>query len=595
MHFSMRVELMKKMKELKSELLVYKVVVHNGVLGEAYKPRIDVSKPKVFNVSRVAQDFDNFLLSMKQFFRGNGIEDETTKINIASNYLTDVANLWWQGKCFKFEIQRREVKELFEAMDVIESLASFEVKKTDSSKPKPKPKGNGGGQKANEESNKPSRSHGKSNNQANKGNQSGDLTCFICGRNHIKRETLKLGSILSCSRVKKELFMSEHAFKRLDLPMEKASGFIKTVNFKKALIAGIAKGTLTHGFTRVKRATHTFVITLGCEALNKLTAKNKYLIPLIVDLLDQLDGARWFTKLDLRSKYYQTLEEHVEHLRKVFQVLHENELYVKEEKCSFTQKEVHAIDEWNLPIKVSELIAFLGLANYYRWFVKGYSKMTTPLTEVLNKNKAWDWCLKCQKAFEKIKEGMMSEPVLVLPDYSKSFVVFTDASDIAIGATVDDGRCGCFGKCVMIPNRIRIQIVVAVAFSVAIADIEDAITRITEMVTELLSVDKDLIRVKGREGFIVLHFVALQGNVDLLSRFLDLCPECVFDLSTRKQTALHIAAEYNSFEAFEAMVEWIQRKLVNTKRVLKSKILNSQDKDGNTALHLAAANNQQQV
>ncbi|XP_039015360.1 ankyrin repeat-containing protein BDA1-like [Hibiscus syriacus] len=115
------------------------------------------------------------------------------------------------------------------------------------------------------------------------------------------------------------------------------------------------------------------------------------------------------------------------------------------------------------------------------------------------------------------------------------------------------------------------------------------------MVTELLSVDKDLIRVKGREGFIVLHFVALQGNVDLLSRFLDLCPECVFDLSTRKQTALHIAAEYNSFEAFEAMVEWIQRKLVNTKRVLKSKILNSQDKDGNTALHLAAANNQQQM
>ncbi|GMI89194.1 hypothetical protein like AT4G10720 [Hibiscus trionum] len=114
----------------------------------------------------------------------------------------------------------------------------------------------------------------------------------------------------------------------------------------------------------------------------------------------------------------------------------------------------------------------------------------------------------------------------------------------------------------------------------------------TDTVTELVSVDKDLIRVKGRDGFTVLHYVACYGNVILLARFLKLCPECIFDLTTRRQTALHIAAENNRFEAFETMVEWIQRREKDNTRFLRSEILNQQDKDGNTALHLAAANNQ---
>ncbi|KAK8584246.1 hypothetical protein V6N12_068492 [Hibiscus sabdariffa] len=144
------------------------------------------------------------------------------------------------------------------------------------------------------------------------------------------------------------------------------------------------------------------------QALKKLTIKNKYPIPLIADLFDQLGGARWFTKLNLRSRYYQvriaagnkpkiacvtrygsyellsmpfgvtnslatfytlmnkvlqpfldqfivvylddiviyskTLVEHVEHLRQVFEVLRQNKLYVKKEKCLFSQKEVPFLD-----------------------------------------------------------------------------------------------------------------------------------------------------------------------------------------------------------------------------------------------------------
>ncbi|KAK8598367.1 hypothetical protein V6N13_094339 [Hibiscus sabdariffa] len=113
-----------------------------------------------------------------------------------------------------------------------------------------------------------------------------------------------------------------------------------------------------------------------------------------------------------------------------------------------------------------------------------------------------------------------------------------------------------------------------------------------DTVAEFVSVDRDLIRVKGREGFTVLHYVACHGNVQFLSRFLDICPDCIFDLTIWGQTALHISAENNRFKAFETIVEWIQRRVEGNNRILRSKILNLQDKDGNTALHLAAANNQ---
>ncbi|XVE69090.1 hypothetical protein DITRI_Ditri09bG0122300 [Diplodiscus trichospermus] len=115
-----------------------------------------------------------------------------------------------------------------------------------------------------------------------------------------------------------------------------------------------------------------------------------------------------------------------------------------------------------------------------------------------------------------------------------------------------------------------------------------------EMVVDLLSVNKDVVRVKGREGYTPLHYVAREGNGLLLSQFLDHCPDCILDLTIRKETALHIAARFNRLEAFKAIVEWIQKNTEGN-QFERRKILNLQDKDGNTALHIAASNNQPQM
>nr|XP_016481085.1 PREDICTED: uncharacterized mitochondrial protein AtMg00860-like [Nicotiana tabacum] len=147
-----------------------------------------------------------------------------------------------------------------------------------------------------------------------------------------------------------------------------------------------------------------------------------------------------------------TLEENMDHLRKVLQVLRENELYIKRGKYEFAQSKVHfldhvisngklrmdeakvrAIQEWEEPIKVIVLRSFLGLVNYYRRFIIGYSTKAAPLTELLNKNKPWVWTEHYQKAFKDLKAAITEEPVLALPNFSKIFEVHTDASDFAIG------------------------------------------------------------------------------------------------------------------------------------------------------------------
>ena len=84
---------------------------------------------------------------------------------------------------------------------------------------------------------------------------------------------------------------------------------------------------------------------------------------------------------------------------------------------------VQAIIEWSVPTKVTELRSFLGLANYYRRFIKGYSNRVSPLNDLLKKDNPWEWSMQCQMAFEGLKEAISIEPVLQLPDLDLPFEV----------------------------------------------------------------------------------------------------------------------------------------------------------------------------
>ncbi|KAG8474362.1 hypothetical protein CXB51_034083 [Gossypium anomalum] len=219
-------------------------------------------------------------------------------------------------------------------------------------------------------------------------------------------------------------------------------------------------------------------LCIDYRQLNKVTVKNKYPLPRIDDLFDQLKGATVFSKIDLRSGYYQLRvkesdvpkttfrtryghyeflvmpfgltnapaifmdlmnrifrpyldkfvvvfiddiliyshdeTEHAEHLRTVLQILRDNQLYAKFSKSEFWLREVgflghivsgegikvdpskiSAIVDWKPPKNVSEVRSFLGLAGYYRRFVKGFSMIATPLTRLLRKDIKFEWTEKC--------------------------------------------------------------------------------------------------------------------------------------------------------------------------------------------------------
>ncbi|XVE68683.1 hypothetical protein DITRI_Ditri09bG0088300 [Diplodiscus trichospermus] len=100
----------------------------------------------------------------------------------------------------------------------------------------------------------------------------------------------------------------------------------------------------------------------------------------------------------------------------------------------------------------------------------------------------------------------------------------------------------------------------------------------------LLAVDKDLVRVKGKEGYTPLHHVVREGKLDLLAQFLKDCPACIEDVKIKNETAFHITAQNNRLEAFEMLARWIQRTDIHGK-VSRKHVLDLKDRDGNTVTH----------
>ena len=159
--------------------------------------------------------------------------------------------------------------------------------------------------------------------------------------------------------------------------------------------------------------------------------------------------------------YSKTLEDHQRHVRRVLDALREQKLYAKESKCEFFKHEVEflghnvgrdgvrmmedkvqAIREWPTPRSVRDVRAFLGTAGYYRKFIRDFSAIAAPLSELTKDSVKFEWAAPHESAFVQLKAAIVQGPVLILPDPSLPFVVHTDASGFAVGAVLqqDQGK-----------------------------------------------------------------------------------------------------------------------------------------------------------
>ena len=154
--------------------------------------------------------------------------------------------------------------------------------------------------------------------------------------------------------------------------------------------------------------------------------------------------------------YSHSVEEHWEHLIHALDKLRRAKLYGRLHKCEFLKEKVdylgfevgrdgirtspekvRAILDWPRPQSVHDIRSFLGLASYYRKFMKGFSQLAKPLTDLTREKVKWSWEDSQEASFKALKVAIATAPILRLPDFERQFVITTDASDVAIGAILE--------------------------------------------------------------------------------------------------------------------------------------------------------------
>ena len=148
--------------------------------------------------------------------------------------------------------------------------------------------------------------------------------------------------------------------------------------------------------------------------------------------------------------FSETVEEHLTHVRTLFQRLRQAKLKLTARKCSFLKRHVQylghlisgkgvasvpeklqSLREMTPPKIQKEVRRFLGFAGYYRKFIPRYSDIARPLTNLTRKDKDFEWTPACQVAFEMLKEMLLKEPILKYPDPNYGYILYTDASKYA--------------------------------------------------------------------------------------------------------------------------------------------------------------------
>ena len=156
-----------------------------------------------------------------------------------------------------------------------------------------------------------------------------------------------------------------------------------------------------------------------------------------------------------------SVDEHLQRLDNVLGRIRAAGLKLQTKKCCFVQEQVHylghivsangiqpdkskiqAVSAYPVPQDTKQLRQFLGLTNYYRRFVENYSKIAQPLHNLLKKEKKFSWNPEAQDAFEKLKQQLVTPPILTFPDFAQEFIVHTDASDVALGGVLSQVQDG---------------------------------------------------------------------------------------------------------------------------------------------------------
>ena len=194
---------------------------------------------------------------------------------------------------------------------------------------------------------------------------------------------------------------------------------------------------------------------------------------LVNDILRDMLNVFVFVYLDDILIFSRTMSEHIRHVQLVLRRLLENSLFVKGEKCEFHAKsvpflgyivaegsiqmdpaKVSAVTSWPVPESRKKLQQFLGFANFYRRFIRNYSKVASPLTALTSTKVHYRWTPEADKAFRTLKARFTSAPILHMSDPERQFVVEVDASDIGVGAVLsqraaEDGKlhpCAFFSR-----------------------------------------------------------------------------------------------------------------------------------------------------
>lgn len=172
-------------------------------------------------------------------------------------------------------------------------------------------------------------------------------------------------------------------------------------------------------------------------------------------VLADLQWTTCLVYLDDIIVFGRTFHEHLTRLDGVLGKLRQANLKVKPAKCNLFSTQVHylghvvsaegvmpdpakveAVREWPTPSGQTEVQSFLRLASYYRRFVRGFADIARPLHPLTEKGRRFQWSESCQRAFDQLKMGLTTAPVLAYPDPNKPFILDTDASDVGIGAVL---------------------------------------------------------------------------------------------------------------------------------------------------------------